>query len=48
MVVAFIETLSLDIIEKKVIEISQFREKQDDLSIKDILLKNVNGYHSQE
>ena len=42
------EKLSLDIIEKKVLEISNFRENQDDLAIKHILLKNVNGYHSQE
>ena len=42
------EKLTLDIIEKKVLEISNFRENQDDLAIKHILLKNVNGYHSQE
>jgi len=42
------EKLTLDIIEKKVLEISNFRENQDDLAIKNILLKNVNGYHSQE
>ena len=42
------EKLTLDIIEKKVSEISNFRENQDDLAIKNILLKNVNGYHSQE
>jgi FlaA1/EpsC-like NDP-sugar epimerase len=42
------EKLSLNVIEKKVTEIIKFRGKQDDLSIKDILLKNVNGYHSQE
>ena len=42
------EKLSLDIIEKMVSKISDFREKQDDFSIKDILLKNVNGYHSQK
>lgn len=42
------EKLSLDIIEKKVLEISNFRKNQDDLAIKNILLKNVNGYHSQE
>ena len=42
------EKLTLDIIEKNVLEISNFRENQDDLAIKHILLKNVNGYHSQE
>ena len=42
------EKLSLDIIEKKVTEITQFREKQDDLSIKNLLLKNVNGYHTEK
>ena len=42
------EKLTLNIIEKKVSEISNFRENQDDLAIKNILLKNVNGYHSQE
>jgi FlaA1/EpsC-like NDP-sugar epimerase len=42
------EKLTLDIIEKKVLEISNFRENQDDLAIKHILLKDVNGYHSQE
>jgi FlaA1/EpsC-like NDP-sugar epimerase len=42
------EKLSLEIIEKRVIAISQFREKQDDIAIKDILLKNVNGYQPQE
>jgi FlaA1/EpsC-like NDP-sugar epimerase len=42
------EKLTLEIIEKKVLEISNFREDQDDLAIKNILLKNVNGYNSQE
>ena len=42
------EKLSLEIIEKRITEITQFREKQDDLSIKDLLLKNVNGYESQD
>lgn len=42
------EKLTLDIIEKKVLEISNFRKNQDDLAIKNILLKNVNGYHSQQ
>ena len=40
------EKLPLDIIENKVVEIIRFRNKQDDASIKDILLQNVNGYHS--
>ena len=42
------EKLSLDIVKKKITEISKFREKQDDIAIKDILLKNVNGYQPQE
>lgn len=42
------EKLPIDIIEKKVKEISDFREEQNDSLIKDILLKNVNGYKSQD
>ena len=42
------EKLSFDIVKKKITEISKFREKQDDIAIKDILLKNVNGYQPQE
>ena len=39
------EKLPIDVIEKEVQEISRFREDQDDSSIKDILLKNVNGFN---
>jgi len=42
------EKLSLEIINKKVSEISKLREIQDDMAIKDILLKNVNGYKPQD
>ena len=42
------EKLPLEVIEKKVKEISDFREEQNDSSIKDILLKNVNGYKPQK
>ena len=42
------EKLSLEIVEKKVQEISEFRKEQNDTSIKDILLKNVNGYKPQD
>ena len=42
------EKLTLDVIEKKVKEIATLREKQNDSSIKDILLKNVNGYKPQD
>jgi len=38
------EKLSLKTVETKVKEISEFRKEQNDKSIKDILLKNVNGY----
>ena len=38
------EKLPLDILEKKVKEIANLRKIQDDSSIKDILLKYVNGY----
>ena len=41
------EKLSLDVIENRVMEIIRFRQKQDDSSIKDILLQNVNGYHTK-
>ncbi len=42
------EKLTLDVIEEKVKEIATLREKQNDSSIKDILLKNVNGYKPQD
>ena len=35
----------IDIIEKEVKEISRLREDQNDSSIRDILLKNVNGFN---
>ena len=42
------EKLPLDIIEKMVNKISDLRKEQNDSSIKDILLKNVNGYKPQD
>ena len=39
------EKLPIDIIEKEVKEISRLREEQNDSSIRDILLKNVNGFN---
>tara|TARA_B100001287_G_scaffold276585_1_gene288009 strand:+ start:474 stop:2324 length:1851 start_codon:yes stop_codon:yes gene_type:complete len=39
------EKLPIDVIEKEVHEISRLREEQNDSSIKDILLKNVNGFN---
>lgn len=42
------EKLSLETVETKVKEISEFRKEQNDTSIKDILLKNVNGYKPKD
>ena len=42
------EKLSLETVEQKVREISNFRQEQNDASIKDILLQNINGYKPQE
>tara|TARA_B100001540_G_scaffold317459_1_gene350735 strand:+ start:1373 stop:3226 length:1854 start_codon:yes stop_codon:yes gene_type:complete len=42
------EKLSLETVETKVKEISEFRKEQNDISIKEILLKNVNGYKLQD
>ena len=42
------EKLSLETVTKKVEEISEFRKEQNDKSIKDILLKNVNGYKPKD
>ena len=38
------EKLPLELIIKKVNEISKLRDVQNDIEIKEILLKNVNGY----
>ena len=40
------ENLPLELIIKKVNEISKLRDVQNDIEIKEILLKNVNGYKS--
>ena len=42
------EKLPLNIIEKMVKEISDLRDNQNDSLIKDLLLKNVNGYKPQD
>ena len=42
------EKLPLNILEKMVKEISDLRDNQNDSLIKDLLLKNVNGYKPQD
>ena len=44
-IIAREEKIHIDIIEKEVKEISRLREEQNDSSIRDILLKNVNGFN---
>ena len=42
------ERLAIDVIEKNVKLISELRKKQEDISIKNILLKNINGYKPKD